>query len=39
MTERLALGRISTVDAVAQALRTRILDGDLAAGSGCASRS
>ena len=32
MTERLALGRISTVDAVAQALRTRILDGDLAGG-------
>jgi len=32
MTERLALGRVSTVDAVAHALRTRILDGDLAAG-------
>ena len=32
MTARLALQRVSTVDAIAAALRTRILDGELAAG-------
>jgi DNA-binding GntR family transcriptional regulator len=32
MSERLALGRVSTVDAVAAALRTRILDGELGPG-------
>jgi DNA-binding GntR family transcriptional regulator len=32
MSGRLALQRVSTVDAIAAALRTRILDGDLAAG-------
>lgn len=32
MTARLALQRVSTVDALAAALRTRILDGELAAG-------
>ena len=32
MSERHALGRVSTVEAVAAALRTRILDGDLGAG-------
>jgi DNA-binding GntR family transcriptional regulator len=32
MTARLALQRVSTVDALAAALRTRILDGDLQAG-------
>jgi DNA-binding GntR family transcriptional regulator len=32
MSERFALGRVSTVDAVAAALRTRIMDGDLQAG-------
>jgi DNA-binding GntR family transcriptional regulator len=32
MSERLALARVSTVDAIAAALRTRILDGGLAAG-------
>ena len=32
MTARLALQRVSTVDALASALRTRILDGELAAG-------
>ena len=32
MTARLALDRVSTVDALAAALRTRILDGDLGAG-------
>jgi DNA-binding GntR family transcriptional regulator len=32
MTGRLSLQRVSTVDALAAALRTRILDGDLAAG-------
>ena len=32
MSGRLALRRISTVDALASALRTRILDGDLGAG-------
>jgi DNA-binding GntR family transcriptional regulator len=32
MTERLALQRVSTVDAIAAALRTRILDGELGAG-------
>ena len=35
MTERFALRRISTVEAVADSLRTRILDGDLAPASGC----
>ena len=29
MSGRLALQRVSTVDAIAAALRTRILDGDL----------
>jgi DNA-binding GntR family transcriptional regulator len=32
MTARLALQRVSTVDAIAAALRTRILDGELGAG-------
>jgi DNA-binding GntR family transcriptional regulator len=32
MTDRFALGRVSTVDAIAAALRTRILDGELQAG-------
>lgn len=32
MTERLALQRVSTVDALAAALRTRILDGELGPG-------
>ncbi len=32
MSGRLALQRVSTVDAIAAALRTRIMDGDLAAG-------
>jgi DNA-binding GntR family transcriptional regulator len=32
MSARLSLQRVSTVDAVAAALRTRILDGELAAG-------
>ena len=32
MSGRLALGRVSTVDAIAAALRTRILDGELRAG-------
>jgi DNA-binding GntR family transcriptional regulator len=32
MSGRLALRRVSTVDAIAAALRTRILDGDLGAG-------
>ena len=32
MTARLSLQRVSTVDALAAALRTRILDGELAAG-------
>jgi DNA-binding GntR family transcriptional regulator len=32
MTRPLALQRVSTVDAIASALRTRIMDGDLAAG-------
>ena len=32
MKERLALRRVSTVDAIAAALRTRILDGELGAG-------
>lgn len=32
MTGRLALQRVSTVDAIAAALRTRILDGELGAG-------
>jgi DNA-binding GntR family transcriptional regulator len=32
MTGRLPLARVSTVDAIAAALRTRILDGDLGAG-------
>jgi DNA-binding GntR family transcriptional regulator len=32
MRERLALRRVSTVDAIAAALRTRILDGELGAG-------
>lgn len=32
MTERLTLNRISTVDAIAASLRTRILDGELGAG-------
>ena len=32
MSGRLALQRVSTVDAIAAALRTRILDGDLGAG-------
>jgi DNA-binding GntR family transcriptional regulator len=32
MTDRLSLRRVSTVDAIAVALRTRILDGDLPAG-------
>ena len=32
VTQRLTLNRISTVDALAAALRTRILDGELAAG-------
>lgn len=32
MSARLALQRVSTVDAIAAALRTRIMDGDLAAG-------
>lgn len=32
MSTRLSLGRVSTVDAIAAALRTRILDGELRAG-------
>jgi DNA-binding GntR family transcriptional regulator len=32
VTERLALRRVSTVDAIAASLRTRILDGELAPG-------
>ena len=32
MTARLSLQRVSTVDAIAAALRTRILDGELGAG-------